>query len=340
MRQQLSDGIEDYLSFRSSMGLAKRSLGNERTVLRAFLNVNGNIWIDSIGERHVTRHFEEAARSRQAQTLKLDHTYLGQFFEWARKTKRMKVDHDPMYGRRLPKAMQRERERIHVSKFPALLDVAQEQGDSIRALTALFVYTLLRDQEAANLRIRDVDLDGGWLRATIYKSGVQDRLPICSELDRELRVWLTKYAQECGELQPHWFLIPARKVLVSERNELGRITGHQMGLVPERKIKRSGVYVQPILERFGVASRKMDGDAAYEGAHTLRRSGARALFDSLSAGGYDHGLRVVQAMLHHKSVTQTERYIGLEADRRTRDEIIRGKQMYVMPEVTTLRVAH
>jgi hypothetical protein len=66
-----------------------------------------------------------------------------------------------------------------------------------------------------------------------------------------------------------------------------------------------------------------------EGCHTLRRSGARALFDDLvERGGYDGVLRHVSAMLHHKSTLMTERYLGLDVDVKKRNDLIRGKKMY------------
>ena len=74
------------------------------------------------------------------------------------------------------------------------------------------------------------------------------------------------------------------------------------------------------------------GRAMGEGSHTLRRSGARALFDRLAESGYDRSLRIVQSMLHHSSVTITEKYIGVTPDQRSRDEIIKGQEMYPVRE--------
>jgi integrase len=153
-------------------------------------------------------------------------------------------------------------------------------------------------------------------------------MPICSELDSELRVWLEHYTLSVGELSPHYFLVPARWVspIIGEG---GRIVGHDAKYRPEKRLGAAGKIVTPILGEFGLPIRDENDKPLMEGAHTIRRSGARALFDSLVDGGYDHALRLVQSMLHHSSMQMTEHYLGITADRRSRDEIIRGKRMYV-----------
>lgn len=339
MKQLLSDGIEDYLGWRSSQDYGASTLVNEKVVLKRFLTVTGNIYINNVTARHVTRHFEEASKTRQPSTLKLDHSYLGLFFDWARQTKRMGLDNDPMHGRRKPKGVKRERNRINVSRFPYLLDVAEKSDPRNRALVSVLLYTLLRDQEAASLKIGDIDLDGGWIIARIAKSHTEDRMPICSELDAELRRWLTIYTEQCGLLSPQWFLLPQRKSVGVHQDDSGKITGHTMRYFPEHGLGESGRVVRPILEAFGFPVTDHAGRSLSEGSHTLRRSGARALFDSLSESGYDHSLRIVQSMLHHSSIATTEGYIGVSADRRTRDEILRGKPMYRLPSVSSIQVA-
>lgn len=332
MRQLLSDGIDEYLLWRKSQDYRPNTLTNERTVLKRMLTTCGNVYIDNLEQRHVTRYFTDASRTRRPSTLRLDHTVLNQFFSWARETKRMGADNNPMYGRRRPERLIRERERISVSKFPHLLDVAEVSSPRNRAVVAVLLYTLMRDQEAAHLRVGDIDLDGGWVLGRITKSHLEDRLPISSELDRELRKWLATYARECGPLQPDWYLLPRRTVLGVQQDERGRIVSHTTGYDPLRPMGKMGTTVRPILESFGFPIRDSRDQPLQEGAHTIRRSGARALFDALVESGYDFALRVVQAMLHHSSITTTEHYIGVSADRRSRDELIRGQVMYPAAE--------
>ena len=64
------------------------------------------------------------------------------------------------------------------------------------------------------------------------------------------------------------------------------------------------------------------------GEHTLRSSGARALFQRLREEGYDGALRRVSAMLGHKSVLMTERYLGLQLEKTQRNELLAGQVMF------------
>jgi integrase len=344
MKALLSDAIDDFMVLRASQDFSKRTLANERTVLKRLLAVNGNVWCHSITDRHVTRYFEEAGKTRSPNSQQLDHTVLGQLFEWMRHTRRMPLDVDPMVGRRRPKPRKRERDRIPVTEFPRLLEVAERRDPRDRMIVAVLLYTLVRERECSDIRLRDVDLAGGWLRIRITKTGQEDSMPICSELDSELRRWLSFYASEIGRsLEPSDFLVPRRystSILRGGGGEnRGHITGHEMLYAPERPIARLGNAVRLVLEDFGFSMVDHMGTRKMEGAHTLRRSGARALFDRLAKDGYDHSLRVVQSMLHHASITQTEVYVGVTADRRSRDEILRGKPMYALDESNVLRLS-
>lgn len=338
MRQELSDSITDYQRFRSSQDYSKATLRAEQMILKRFLTVNGNIWVHAITERHVNVHFEAASKTRGAASLQQDHSVLISFLEWARKTGRMPSESDPMYGRRSAKPVRRERNRIPAEDFPRLLDVAEARDKRDRALAALFLYTLMRGGEVTDLRIRDLDLRGGWLSARIHKTRLEDRMPICSELDSELRAWLTYYAEHVGDLKPHYYLVPTRKKL-AHRADNGRITGHGVAYRPETRIKDPSRLIKVTLEDFGWEVADVDGKSLSEGAHTLRRSGARALFDSLVTSGYDYALRVVQSMLHHSSMQTTEGYLGITADRRSRDELIRGHRMYAQASGNVVSIA-
>lgn len=339
MRAQLSDAVSDYLSLRRSQDYSKESLNSVQNVLRRFLAVNGNIWCHSITEEHVIRHFEEAGRKRSPNSLRHDHTYLNQFFRWMRQTKRMPQDTNPMANRRRPVMRKRERDRLHVSQFPALLDAAESIDPRNRAAVAVLLYTLIRDSEAGNIRLADVDLEGGWLRVKVSKSYTEDRMPICAELDAELRRWLSTYsASVTRPLQPYDYLLPCRHSGGFDRGEDGRITTHAMDYLPNKGVKRLGAVVKASLEALGFPTVDELGNSKMEGSHTIRRSGARALFDRLAADGYDHALRIVQSMLHHGSISVTEGYIGVTADRRSRDEILKGTAMYPHSDENVIRL--
>lgn len=329
-RELLSEAIDSYMILRSSQDFSKNTIRNDAGILRRFLAVTGNIWVHQITENHTTRYFEDAGKTRAARSLRNDHTILNQFFSWARRTKRLPLDMDPMAGRRRPKAAVRERQRVPVAQFNRLLDVAGERDPRNRAIVAVLLYTLIREQECADLRIGDWKRDEGWLRVRVTKSGVEDEMPVCAELDAELRTWMTHYSAEAKRpLLPHDLLLPRRRSIRVARDEArGCITGHDMIYVPDQKLRTLGRVVKEALDDFGLALVDGNGQPLMEGAHTLRRSGARALFDRLAADGYDGALRITQSMLHHKSVTQTEAYVGITADRRSRDELLRLQTMF------------
>lgn len=332
-KQLLSDAVDDYMALRSSQDLSRRTLANERGVLKRLLLVAGNVWTHNLEQRHVTRYFEDASKTRSPRSLQLDHTVLNQFFEWARGTRRMPLDRDPMYGRRRPKARHKERNRLDVSRFADLLEAAGVEDSRDRALVALMLYTLGRDQEIAELRVGDVDLDGGWIHLTVSKSHMEDMVPISSELDTELRDWLSDYTTALSRpLKPSDYLIPRRVSVGRERGARGRIVSHTMRYAPHQKIGRPGKVVVRYLEAVGFPVEDANGERLREGSHTIRRSGARALFDRFRDQGRDHALRIVQSLLHHASITTTETYIGVEADRLSRDELLRGKPMYPAPD--------
>lgn len=330
MKQLISDALDDYLLLRKSGDYSRQTLANESGVLKRFLSVTGNIWMHNVDERHVIRHFEKASQTRSSRSLQLDHTVLGQFFTWARQTRRLPHLVDPMAGRRRPKTRRKERDRVPVTRFADLLDVAGEMDPRNRGIVAVLLYLLIRDNECRDIRVGDVRLDTGYVKVTISKTYTEDLMPICAELDQELRLWLTHYANNIGRgLLPTDYLFPSRKTLTLVRSgHRGRIESHEMAYVPEQKVGRIGRFMGEVLEGVGFSMKDVNGDSKMEGSHTIRRSGARALFDRLAAEGYDRALRIVQSMLHHSSITTTELYIGVTADQRGRDEILLGKPMF------------
>jgi integrase len=213
--------------------------------------------------------------------------------------------------------------RIPVTHFQRLLDVADRPDR--RIIVALGLYLFLRGGEIRTLRVGDVSLEEGIVTTVIHKTNQRDEMPICWELDQELRRWFVDYAEDLGRpLRPHDYLVPAH------RRFPGWLDRPQKGnFQPEAMVLRPYHHVQHILDAAGFPVLE-DGKKAGEGVHTLRRSGARALYDALVEGrlgdqsARDDALRQVMTMLHHSSVTITEHYIGLERDRDRRDKTIKG----------------
>lgn len=227
---------------------------------------------------------------------------------------------------RLP-VTRRERLRLSPTELMRLYDAAPHPRD--RALLALACNTALRAGEIADLRLRDVDLDGGWLHVRITKSHLEDQMPITLELDRELRRYLTFFAGSVAAAPgPDAYLFPAKAPgrwrSATEDDPEDRIT--ENGLVYVHGDLRPGLPIRKpaeIVQRALRASGFEIGPG--EGLHTIRRSLARAYFERESENGNDVALRATAALLHHSSTQVTEHYLGLNHEKVRRDRSLRGK---------------
>lgn len=324
MKQALSDSIEDYLSHLRSKGDSESHLKSNQICLRRLLTVVGNILTENIHEGHIDTYFTAAARTRSASSLAIDTSILRSFFRWAIRTKRAGRSGNPMEDRKAPRAQARPWRGFHVSKLPAFLDSATHPRD--RILLALAVYVLGRSIEFTTLRVGDVDLDAGHIVYTITKTGKVDLIPICTELDQELRDWLKVYAAECGPLDPNWLLAPAKTSPKMNGNQ--RIDYSMARLIPTKRMGRPYEIAQAALTAVGYPISDGSGKRLNEGMHTIRRSVARALHDQLRDEGDPNPVERVRSMLNHATEAQTRHYIGLETSREHRDARIKGKPMF------------
>ncbi|MEW1959811.1 site-specific integrase [Kineococcus sp. NPDC059986] len=255
--------------------------------------------------------------------------HLAGFFKWARAHEYMPPASDPLGTTRAMKIMPARKLRIPAQDFPALLDAAEHPKD--RIIVALGLYLFLRGSEIAALRWSDYDMKNHEMHVKIEKTSQRDIMPVSEELDEELRIWALWYQnQQSGIFRQDWFIVPATVTH----------TGHEPVLVPSRPHPQGYRNVQRVLRAAGYAEE--DGDLAGEGQHTLRRSGARALFDVRVEDGYDGALRQVQAMLHHTTGAMTEKYLGLDIDKNSRNKAIAGKAMFAknLPTKEKARMKH
>jgi integrase len=325
MKQLLSDSIDDYLAHRAARrkGNSPARLKSIKITLRRLLTVVGNIYTENIHEGHIDAYFLDAARTRP-RSLTLDASNLRGFFKWAIRTKRAGKNGDPMADHEVPAPQPRPWRGFGVGKLPAFLDAATHPRD--RILLALAAYVLGRSIEFTILRIGDVDLDAGYISYTITKTGKVDLIPITTELDEELRQWLTAYAEECGPLDPTWYLVPAK----TAPNLIGSRTADRSSarLKPTVQMKKPHGVAQAALKAIGYSIVDERGKTRYEGMHTVRRSIARALHDQLREEGDPNPVETVRSMLNHGTERETRRYIGLETSRQHRDARLRGKPMF------------
>jgi integrase len=315
----LHDAITEFRDHSYARGLAKNTIENRLQVLNKALDLWGNIQVRSIAARHIDMLFSVNRWSSSTSNL-----YLGQlriFFDWCRAHKYMPMDEDPTLGWRSLRVERKEKLRIPVAQFNDLLDSCRHPLD--RMVCALGLYTFLRGSEMSTLRVEDVrllDSDTPVLSIYRHKTKEADSLPICEELRVEIHRWYVWLSATIGIPQPHWFLTP-RRLPDSKYFGASRIAEVLEPVDPTRQFTHPYRAVQRALK-------VLDYPTLGEGEHTLRRSGARALFDELRLQGYDGALMRVSSMLGHKSSKVTETYIGLGLERQQRNEQLSGKLMF------------
>lgn len=318
MTTKLSNAAREYDIWRDMQGFAKATRRNDRSALRHLERAIGDLPVDQIDNDKITHALHRMGETCGPSSVNMHHASLSAFFRWCRMKGYISPDADPLMGIRYKKVGKRDRRRLAAHEFPPLLDAAKTPRD--RILIALGLYLFLRSSEAVSLRVRDLDLQSGTIGVTIFKTHDYDIMPISRELDTELRRWLLAYQEECGELHPDWYLVPAKKT----------VGVGVFALNPTAKISRPEDHVKATLRRYGW------DDTHWQGMHCLRASGARAWFDELDANTVDGALRIVQTHLHHSSVTMTERYLGITADRAKRDRILKGESMFPSLQATNV----
>lgn len=333
----LSDAIEEYLKGRA--GLRRDSTGKgDRRVLSRLLRAAGNIQARHLDTQHGEAVATLLSQTCAPNTIRTDIARLKTFVKWLHARRYLNMYVNPLATISLPRVVERPKLRIPAREFPRLLDTADNPRD--RIIVALGLYLFLRQGEIRSLKLRDVNLDAGEVMVTIHKTTTRpDRMPISRELDVELRRWLTWYSENTPEsLTPEHYLVPARtKAAWVNVKGVSGAQGYTVKIIPTKPCRMPHEPVTKILTLAGYKTRDENGGALFEGGHTLRRSGARALFDRLLDEGYDGALRTVQSMLHHSSAAMTERYLGIDVDAHRRNELLRGHDMYGLDGATPLR---
>lgn len=150
------------------------------------------------------------------------------------------------------------------------------------ALLELLYATGLRVSELVGLDLPDVDLPGRVLR-TLGKGRKERVVPFGTRAEKAIRAWLPLReelrARQAGSAEP---------VFVNARG--GRLTDRSVRRILDRALRTAGI-------------------AQHASPHALRHSFATHL---LSAGA---DLRTIQELLGHASLTTTQRYTHVDADR-------------------------
>lgn len=303
----LSEALDEYMTIRATH-LARTSLANDRSQLRCFVRGMGDCRTGALTPQKVEAFFvAEAARQQPASYNKVRQR-VKLFIDFL--LERRYVSRNPMVMVTKRPVIKRERLRLSPDELLELPSFANSERD--KAILVLACNTALRADEIRNLRVKDLDLAGGWLHVVIGKSYREDLMPVTQECGEALREWLTAYERVTRKaLQPDWYLFPSR------------VRGNGSGpyfVDPEAPIHKMSAVVQKAM----IAAGHTIGKG--EGVHTLRRSVARVFFDRACVAGHDAALRMTSSLLHHSSTQVTEGYLGLQHERLSRDDILRGKR--------------
>lgn len=319
----LSDAIDRYLADRANKGAAPATVSGEKLSLKHLLTDIGNIQVSSIQPRHMdvfwARHSDWSPG-----TFNKTRAHLTGFFKWCQARAILGRFQDPLEGVRKRKSVPRNWLILPQQEWPALLDATTDPRD--RALVAIGLYLFTRISETTALQWKDFDLQNH--EATVFRRKTQtlDVLPICEELEYELGVWKLKYAEVMGEhVKPSWYVIPAyspalRHGIPGQKGGWRVVT--QGTLIPNRPMETASSRIKVALKSAGYPVQ------SGEASHTLRRSGANALYHELSERGHDRAIRMCQAMLGHSSIQTTEVYLQLNLDRKARNDLLAGKRMF------------
>jgi integrase len=328
----LSPLVDEWIASLESNAFKPTTVRTYTAHARRFLNFVGNIQVKSVTAKRVDDYFNTLrARGQKGSSMNLAKVVLVQLFEFARQRRYLgNFDPSPVAHRgNFPPSL-RQRRRLGADEFPALLDAAPNPRD--RITIALGLYLLLRQSEIMGLKVGDIDLRHGEVGVRIGKSDLFDYMPLSAELERELRRWLTFYAERAGELQDEWHLVPAKTAYkITEDSRHGgrmRVDVNAYAFRPERPFGEPHNAVIAAMAVLGYAERQDNGESHRDGIHTLRRSAARAIYDRLVDDGYDGALRTVQSWLHHKSSKTTELYLGVGFDTKRRNDMFKGKEMF------------
>lgn len=327
----LSDAIEQYQGHLRARDLARNTIKNNTQVLNKALMSWGNIQTQNVQPRHIDRLFAENTWGPSTRNLYLGNLRL--FFAWCRTHGYMSRDCDPTGGWRNQRVPRVERMRLPMEDFMPLLDAMRHPRD--RAAIAVGLFTFLRGSEIQTLRVNDLNLRDNELHIYRHKTREEDVLPVSLELHDEMVRWLNWYQTDQGALRGEWYLIPSKKPdewenvdgVLRRRDALASLRPTARMTHPYRAVQRG--------------LRAIGYETHGEGEHTLRRSGARCLFDTLRSSGYDGALMRVSSMLGHRDTRVTERYIGLSLERTQRNEQFAGRAMFPgLSRPGTLRVVN
>jgi integrase len=342
---RVDDAIERFLDHKIAEDTRERTMKKYGTDMKRLRSVAGNIYVSQLKPDHmskVLRYHSDKGNGQGSRNNTISH--LRQFCKWARMNGYMSPfeAHDPMNGWKRKNYESEQPPPIAVEDWPILLDLAEKRHPLHRAYFALGLYLMGRGpSEIGALRIWDLARgQNGWTAAIrrVKTRQATDPFAMSNELVEEVARWLTFYnnwtIENMGRpLQREWFVIPRMRKVTPKGCRIGH-GGDQYILYPHLRRHEASFskITGPVLKEYGfpVDDPITGKKNRWGGTHTLRKTGARAWFDELceTEKSRDRALKIVQAALGHKSVTQTEHYLGLDIDRHHRNQALHGRYMF------------
>lgn len=323
---RLDEAIEAYLTRIANEGQAPASQKTARYGLARFRKAvtstrEPNPYVHTISAQHCDDYcfgLQGIRRGIGAISFNRYRSVLKVFFDYA--LMMHWVDVNPMDGIGMARPdAPKQKLLLNAGELVALLEVTGNPAERIAC--AIGMNTGLRANDVRHLTVFDASLASGTIQTEIRKTRKFDVKPITMELHRELIRWLDTYAllmgvRDRGQLENEWLLVPTYRRLAPKEVSVYPIAD----LRPLSPHTHPWRLVQRPLKALGYPTKG-------EGFHTLRRSSARALFESLRArgDGRDHALMIVKDFLNHASVVQTEHYLGLNQERTLRDALLKDQ---------------
>lgn len=326
---RLEEATERFALSLKARNRSASTVKNHCNPLHRMLAEFGNIQVASITSDHMDRLLAATAEEWGWSTRNLYFDNLrGKrgFFAFCRMQGWMPKDRDPLQMWDRQKGERRERKWIPVEEFVDLLDACDQPRD--RMVVALGLFTLARGGEVSLLQWKHADMYAAKPTITVWREKTRERhvLPITKELMVELVEWRRRYCISLGvtEVDPEWYIVPAKWPLaMAFDEEAGKLqpTGEDGRLKPTVRLGKPYDTVKRAMARLGL-------DTFGGGMHVCRRSGGRAAFQKLRSEGYDGAMLKVAGMLGHKSIKQTEHYLGIELEREQLIDMYAGEAMF------------
>lgn len=325
VKLRISEASPKYENHLHARRLTDGTIRAHRSALNLLQTHIGDLYLDSITTEHIDKLFLNNNWAPTTRNTKI--AIYRVFFKWARGARHMNPLNDPMIGLRQKTPPQKQHLRIPHSEWVKLFNACIHPQERIVIATGLFLF--LRASEQRALKMQCVNLQNNLIDVWRPKTQKWQVMPISSELGDELRLWLTWLSTQY-ELQPEHHLICGRNKDMSHDPKTHRWIAGTGTMNLERPVHNPAKIVQRVLRRAGYNVEKGQGE------HTLRRSGARALFDTLVAQGYDGALKQVQTLLGHANAWQTETYLGIDLEQKRVLDAYAGKPMFGTPNTNVV----